>query len=113
MTADKEDTIIESAISYIKKYGIGFSIDDLCAAISISKRTFYMFFDTKNQLMEKIISRLIEKWKTEYTENLLLAKDSKASFLIIYTYHLNEITNFKSDFLNSLKLKFPNEYVIM
>jgi AcrR family transcriptional regulator len=113
METDKEDALIESAIVYIKKYGIGFSIDNLCAATSISKRTFYSFFSTKNRLVEKIISRLIDKWESECAERVLLARDSKSSFLAIYTYHVNELTSFKSDFLNSLKLKFPNEYAIM
>src|ERR1700751_641677 len=113
MEINKESTLLDSAIAHIKKYGTGFSIDDFCAAISISKRTFYVYFSTKNQLIEKIVSKLINKWRKECAENLQLAKGSKSSFLLIYTYHLNEITNFKSDFLNTLRLKFPNVYAIM
>lgn len=111
---EKEDLIVDSAIGQMKKHpNSWFSIDELCASLSISKRTFYQYFETKNKLVERIIYRLVNKWRTESARTIQSAGTVKEAFLDVYTYHLNEIISFNSDFLNYLKLKFPGEYDVM
>lgn len=111
---NKEEVIVSEAIGHLKNHPSSwFSIDELCVALSMSKRTFYSYFQTKNQLVEKIIDKLISKWKSECTANAATSDSIKTSFLAVYTYHLNEVIGFQNDFLNSLKLKFPREYLPM
>ncbi|HVD99488.1 MAG TPA: TetR/AcrR family transcriptional regulator [Cytophagaceae bacterium] len=114
METTKDESIVDAAITHLKNHPLSwFSIDELCASISISKRTFYTYFETKNKLVEKIIQKLISKWKSECMQTAAQANTTKASFLAVYTYHLNEVISFNSDFLNGLKLKFPGEYAAM
>ncbi len=110
---DKDKEIIEAGIVEVKKYGAIFPIDDLCSRINISKKTFYSCFRTKNQLLEKIIYHLIDKWKSESRIQAGQQTDVKTAFLKIFIYHLDEVTNFNSNFLSGLRLKFPNESSII
>lgn len=55
------------------KYGLrSVSIDDICNDLHISKRTFYHYFKQKEELVEKMLARVIEKHrkvKMEYGED--------------------------------------------
>lgn len=110
---DKHEIIIEEGILQIKKYGAVFPIDELCAKLSISKKTLYSHFPTKNDLIKKILDRVIEKWRSECCQNMTSQTDAKGAYLEIFLYHFEEITTFNTNFFGSLKLKFPKEFLII
>ena len=55
--ADMKDEILHVAIERMQKVGIrSVSVDDLCHALGISKKTFYVYFASKDALVEAILS---------------------------------------------------------
>lgn len=68
-----EEIIIKKAGEMFLKYGLrSVSIDDICNDLHMSKRTFYHYFKQKEELVEKMLARVIEKHrkvKMEYGEN--------------------------------------------
>ncbi|HTF82467.1 MAG TPA: TetR/AcrR family transcriptional regulator [Cytophagales bacterium] len=113
MDRNRDEIIVESGIALVKKYGAVFPIDELCTMINISKKTFYTHFPTKNHLMERILQLLTNKWKQESALHEDHNGNIRAAFLSIFLYHLDEITNFNTRFFSGLKLKFPQEYLII
>ncbi|MCQ2331673.1 MAG: TetR/AcrR family transcriptional regulator [Paludibacteraceae bacterium] len=67
-----EEIIIKKAGEMFLKYGLrSVSIDDICNDLHISKRTFYRYFKQKEELVEKMLVRVVEKHrkvKMEYGE---------------------------------------------
>jgi AcrR family transcriptional regulator len=51
--------IIKLATERFKQYGIrSVSVDDLCRELSISKKTFYKYFDNKETLVEAVLEQI-------------------------------------------------------
>lgn len=55
--ADIKDEILKIAIARMKRVGIrSVSIDDICHEMGISKKTFYVYFASKDDLVEAILA---------------------------------------------------------
>ena len=55
---DIREKIIELAMEKMKQVGIkSISIDDLCHEIGISKKTFYVYFDAKDDLVAAMLRK--------------------------------------------------------
>lgn len=64
MTDLKED-ILKVAAEKMQSVGIrSLSIDDICRLLGISKKTFYVYFETKEALVEEMLRRQ-EQWMTD------------------------------------------------
>mgnify|MGYP002856607753 CR=1 FL=1 len=56
---DIEDKIINTSLELFKQYGIrSVSVDDICRAISISKKTFYVYFPKKEDLVAASLEKM-------------------------------------------------------
>ena len=56
------DKFIETATELFAKYGIrSISIDDICNEIHISKKTFYLYFKQKDELIKEVLHRIRSK----------------------------------------------------
>ncbi len=54
--ADIKDEILKIAIARMQRVGIrSVSVDDICNELGISKKTFYVHFDSKEALLEQIL----------------------------------------------------------
>lgn len=63
---DQKDTILMTAAELMNRVGIkSISIDDICRQIGISKKTFYVCYETKDALVEALLKRKLEKEETE------------------------------------------------
>lgn len=63
--------ILTAASELISKAGIkSISIDDICRQIGISKKTFYVHFETKDSLVEALLKRKLEREKVEIEQRL-------------------------------------------
>ena len=113
MEKDKTEGLIEAGINYLKLYGAGFSVDELCAKSGISKKTFYTYFESKSVFLEKILTEIVNGWRSATHNNLGTGKDIKNSCLTIITYHIDELLGFNSGFLRNLRTKFPKESIII
>jgi len=58
---DVRKTILEYSMQYLEKYGCKFSVDDMMKELNMSKRTFYRYFETKEQLLKALIDVLTEE----------------------------------------------------
>jgi AcrR family transcriptional regulator len=54
-----KNRIIDETIQLIQKKGISFTISDLCSRLSVSRRTIYEHFSSKDEIVEGVINRLI------------------------------------------------------
>ncbi len=55
------ERIIEVATEFIKQYGLrGFTLDDITGELSMSKKTLYKHFASKNELISEIVQRAAE-----------------------------------------------------
>jgi len=57
---DARTRILAGAMALVESKGIGFSVDDLAAYIGASKKTIYLHFSKKEEILEKIINSLFD-----------------------------------------------------
>lgn len=117
--------IIEEALRLFNSNGIRrTSIDVVCNYLRISKKTFYSYFATKEQLIEEIMTFHIQEISQGY-EKMMRGKNAIECMLMMIkkTYKINESHNsilrddfekyypklyskFKSQFLTMFRLSF-------
>ena len=69
--ADTKDGILKIAIARMQQVGIrSVSIDDICHELGISKKTFYVYFASKDELVEAILGVHQEKVAKELAQSL-------------------------------------------
>lgn len=57
MDSDVKQQIIEKSVELFEQYGIrSVSIDDVCQSLRISKKTFYVYFRQKEDLVSEVIT---------------------------------------------------------
>lgn len=105
--------ILQKGIVHLKYFGPGFSLDELCDKIHISKKTFYIYFKSKNEFLKKLLILIVDDWKLNAQIFLLSDTNLKNSFLAIITYHIEELISYNPNFLRVLRLKFPKESLII
>ena len=53
---EQRNKIIDLALERFKQYGIrSVSIDDLCHELGMSKKTFYVYFKQKDELVQDVL----------------------------------------------------------
>ena len=64
-----KERIAESAFNQILKFGLRkFTIDDITADLGISKKTVYKYFDSKNQIIERVLDNYVDEELNKQTE---------------------------------------------
>lgn len=62
MSDKQKENIVQFAIEKMYKVGIrSVSIDDICHELGISKKTFYVYFESKDQLVREMLALLEQK----------------------------------------------------
>ncbi|MBU1445920.1 TetR/AcrR family transcriptional regulator [Patescibacteria group bacterium] len=124
---DKATTILQAAEKLFSKYGYKkVSVDEIVKTTNIAKGTFYLYFQHKDDLYNKIINEYFEK-KMKYTQTALgdIQKGEKEKlleimignlFFLINTPILREIflqnSNYISETINRDVLKNKNMKII-
>ncbi len=66
------ENIINVAADKMKRFGIkSISVDDICRELGMSKKTFYVYFENKDELIRQLLRQHesdIEKWLIQKTE---------------------------------------------
>lgn len=104
-----DQLIIEEGKKLVGKYGFRkFTMDELAKNIRISKKTIYLHFKTKNELISAIIDSFIEADREEL-EKKVNEEDNYIAKLraVFYLYHIRML---KKQHLHDLKEYFPNEW---
>lgn len=64
-----KERIAESAFNQIIKYGLRkFTIDDITADLGISRKTVYKYFDSKNQIIQRVIDNYVAEELNKQTQ---------------------------------------------
>ncbi|MCE1245960.1 MAG: TetR/AcrR family transcriptional regulator, partial [Firmicutes bacterium] len=96
--------ILTTAGDYFLTYGCSnVTMSQLAKELSISKRTIYKYFDSKEQLLEKIIDSLIED-AAEKTESIIGNEEISIAqkIMLITKFHLNMASRIKPPFMRDL-----------
>ncbi len=84
------DRIIQTATELIKQYGLrGFTMDDIAGGLSISKKTLYKHFASKNELISEIVQRVAEIEKRRVLQEIdhcLTWFEKLNAILSVYSY---------------------------
>lgn len=104
-----EQQIIEEGKKLIEVYGFRkFTMDELAQNIRISKRTIYLHFKSKDQLISSIIDSIIADDIKE-VEKTVYEKENYVEKLraVFYLYHIKML---RKKHLNELREYLPNEW---
>ena len=104
-----EQQIIEEGKKLVEKYGFRkFTMDELAQNIRISKRTIYLHFETKSELISSIIDSIIEDDREELKNHVNSESDYVEKLrAVFYLYHIKML---KKEYLNELRKYSPNDW---
>lgn len=107
MNVDQQ--IIEEGKKLVEKYGFRkFTMDELAQNIRISKRTIYLHFKTKNELISSIIDSIIEDDREELQNHINNESDYVEKLrAVFYLYHIKML---KKEYLNELRKYSPDDW---
>lgn len=106
---DVSQQIIEEGKKLVEKYGFRkFTMDELAQNIRISKRTIYLHFKTKNELISSIIDSIIEDDREELKNHVNNESDYVEKLrAVFYLYHIKML---KKEYLNELRKYSPDDW---
>ena len=92
MTEAVHEKIIAAASEMFLKYGIrSVSIDDVCKQLSISKKTFYLYFKQKEDLVDAFMTAYENKKEKELKQ--MLGKGNAIDDLLAFMRFSKEIVS--------------------
>jgi len=102
------EQIIQVATESIKKYGLrGFTLDDITGELSMSKKTLYKHFASKNELISEIVQRAADVEKQRVLQEIERCPtwfEKLNAILSVYSYPAIPFR-----ILNELQRYFPSE----
>ena len=105
-----KDEIVAFASSQMEKLGIrSVSVDDLCHEFGISKKTFYVHFETKDALLEEIM-RKHEQEMAQELEYIVKKKTVLQSFMSWHAIanQANKSIDQKTPLIHDLQKYYPD-----
>lgn len=102
------ERIIQAATELIKQYGLrGFTLDDITGELSMSKKTLYKYFASKNELISEIVQRAAEIEKQRVLQEMDRCTtwlEKLNAIFFVYSYPAIPLR-----ILNELQRYFPAE----
>ncbi|MFZ5966082.1 MAG: TetR/AcrR family transcriptional regulator [Bacillota bacterium] len=104
-----KDRIIDVSRNLVLRYGVrGFTVDDICSQLGISKKTIYKHFQSKDEIISVIIDQHIHKDKECTLERIALEKNLRDKLkAVLLNYYEYTIPLFVID---ELRKSFPDEW---
>jgi AcrR family transcriptional regulator len=105
------ENIIENAVRLFKLYGIkSVTMDDIACKMGISKKTVYLHFDTK----EDVLLACIDFVTSQFEEKIMIIKNTVKNpvFALVEIYHVAivELSEFKGSYFYDIeKLHYAKE----
>lgn len=103
--------ILEATINIFKKKGLKFTMDDIAKELSISKKTIYTVFETKEELFMFMVDNCFEKIKESedkiYVDESL---DTISKLRAIMSVMPDSYTDIDFRLLYPLREKYPKVY---
>ncbi|WP_454801429.1 TetR/AcrR family transcriptional regulator [Mucilaginibacter phyllosphaerae] len=77
---DKQSHIIEIAERLFSTYGIkSITIDELCEHAGISKKTFYVYYENKDQLVTRVFEKIIKRLSIKINSDREVVSDGPSA----------------------------------
>lgn len=105
-----KNKIIESTIEVYKSKGLKFTMDDIAAEISISKKTIYKAFKDKDDLFMAMVNHIFNKIKESESEVLAMELDTKEKLKRLLAVLPDSFRDIDFTQLYLLKDKYPSIY---
>ncbi|MBR5828276.1 MAG: TetR/AcrR family transcriptional regulator [Paludibacteraceae bacterium] len=105
-----KDEIVTFASNQMEQLGIrSVSVDDLCHEFGISKKTFYVHFETKDTLLEEIMHKHEQEMAKEL-EYIVKKKTVLQSFMSWHAiaHQANKSTDKKTPLIHDLQKYYPD-----
>lgn len=104
-----KEKIINAALLKILEHGFrGFTVDDICRSISMSKKTVYKYFDSKDEIIHAVVDFHIENDKQRTIKvmesDLELIPKLKSVILHYYDYKV------PLELVRELEFYFPKQW---
>lgn len=105
------DDIVNGSLELFFRYGIkSVSIDDISSHLGISKKTFYQYFENKDEAIKVAANSLIEKSKTFMLEIENNGTDSLSRLFRIYHKLISQFNTCNPRFIYDIK-KYYSEII--
>ena len=104
----KKNIILKEGFKSVVRHGLrSFTVESLAQKLSISKKTIYQFFPSKEHLIKNIIIRRMERLLNEFEEILEVEKDPLIQFIKIREHNIKFAQNINLRKLSYLKARYP------
>ncbi|MBK7479816.1 MAG: TetR/AcrR family transcriptional regulator [Bacteroidales bacterium] len=111
MSTDVKKRIIQNCSELFYKYGIkSISVDDISFNVGISKKTFYEYFETKNDVVKAIAIEFINKSRLLNKDIIEEKKDVFYKLMKIYKKMLSQFNTCNPSFIYDIKKFYPEVY---
>ena len=103
-----EELIVTKAKELFFSYGIkSVSMDDISRKGAISKKTIYKCFEDKNQLIERLVSELLSRFKSDLEKSSKQGQNAIEELTLASQTTINSISAISPAFFYDLKKFFP------
>jgi len=82
------------------------SVDDIAKELGISKKTFYKFFKSKEELLDKLVQSHIETERLEIEKLVLSSKNAIDELYNIFKFNTANCMNMGNQFVDELKKNY-------
>lgn len=105
--------ITDGCFELFFKYGIkSITVDDISAHLGISKKTFYQYFENKNDVVKEITNEIIQQGLRTNKEIVEANTDTLDKLIRIYNHMLFQFHTCNPRFIYDIKKYNPDEYNI-
>ncbi len=96
------------------RFGIkSITMDDVSAALGISKKTLYQWFESKDDLVIKVLGHHIARGKDECLQMASKAKNALEEIFILLDSNSQEISQMKTNIVHDLQKYHPDAWELM
>ena len=108
---EQKQQIIETAFQLFKQYGIkSVSVDDICHQIGMSKKTFYVYFKQKDELVTEVLNYMHDQHREQSMKALKGKSTLECVRLLIQLPSKLGNVHHEPPFAYDLQKYYPNIY---
>ena len=110
----KKIELLERASAVFMKYGVkSVTMDDLCREIGVSKKTLYIYFEDKTDLVVSIIKAKIEMDKETCLQCMNNAENAIDSLVSISRFVIQQLGNINPSVFMDLQKHYPEAWKML
>jgi AcrR family transcriptional regulator len=108
-TSNTKDNIIQTANILFAKCGVSaVKVDDICGQLTISKKTFYKYFQSKENLIMQVSEKILSSINGKMVDTVGNDKDIKEEASNIFDILTQFNSQYSTTFFNDINTHYPN-----